>query len=187
MILSSDCIKERINEGSFLIKNFQDSSIRPASYLLRLNKNILLMKQLDEEVDTKNTDTEHFFEALEIPDEGLVLKPNSFILGSSVELLSLPDDLCGELSQLSCYARIGLSINFSANYVAPTFGSSNPSSITFEIKNESCNDIRIYPKVNFCHIRFMKLTARVAKPYDGIYGGHSGPKAADFNRKPAKG
>jgi dCTP deaminase len=187
MVLSSESIKKQLIEGKLVIEGFKESSFRPASYLLRLSDHILLMEQHDREIDTKSTDTKSFFKAIQIPIEGYVLKPGDFILGASVESLSLPNSLCGELSQLSCYARVGLSINFSANYVAPTFGHNNPSSITFEIKNESCNDIRIYPRVNFCHIRFMQTDLDVKSSYNGIYSGHKEAKAADFSTKPAKG
>ncbi|MFY8284334.1 dCTP deaminase [Pseudoalteromonas sp. SSMSWG5] len=186
MILSNTDISSEITKGSLRIANFNEDCMRPSSYLLRLNNHLLRLRDGEAEIDTKKTDTADYFDSYEIGNEGFILKPGDFYLGSSVEKLSIPLSMCADLFQLSCYARIGLSVNFSSNLVASSFGISEPSTLTFEIKNLSNRDIRIYPYVKFCHIRFLYHETQASQKYNGIYSGQSVAKASNFEQKPAR-
>jgi dCTP deaminase len=137
-------------------------------------------------IDTKSTSTDDLFEKMIVGDNGLVIRPGDFYLANSVEKISLSKKICGDLFQLSCYARVGISVNFSSNHIASTFGYDNPSTITFEIINLSKNPIRIYPGVKFCHLRLHHHVSKSNSRYQGIYESPEGPKAANFYLKPAR-
>jgi dCTP deaminase len=179
-------IEKEIAIGHLSIQDFNPECMRPSSYLLRLDKVILSMQEGIEEIDTKKTDTAEYFNEHVMTEDGFLLEPGGFYLGSSIEKISLPKSICADMFQLSCYARVGLSINFSSNLVAASFGISKPSSLTFEIKNESSRSIRIYPFVKFCHIRFHYHNSESTQVYRGIYSGQTQAKAANFNAKPAR-
>jgi len=186
VILSNTDINSEIAKGNLKIADFNEDCMRPSSYLLRLNNSLLRLRDGFEEIDTKKTDTAQYFDSYDIAGEGLIVRPGDFYLGSSLEKLSIPLNMCADLFQLSCYARIGLSINFSSNLVASSFGISKPSALTFEIKNLSNRNIRIYPFVKFCHIRFQYHKTMASQKYNGIYSGQSTAKASNFKQKPAR-
>ncbi|HAS0825010.1 TPA: dCTP deaminase, partial [Enterobacter cloacae subsp. cloacae] len=138
MIYSNIDIISKVEAGSITIANYSDECMRPSSYLLRMDKKIFRMKKTESLIDTKHTDTSVFFDEIDLDDNGIIIHPGEFVLASSVEMISLDHTVCAELYQLSCYARIGLGVNFSSCHVAASFGENKPSSITFEIINNSC-------------------------------------------------
>jgi dCTP deaminase len=186
MIFSNTDIKSSINSGNLIIENFNEECIRPSSYLLRIDYKFLKIKEGNEVIDTKNDDTTIFFEEILADEKGMIIYPGEFLLASSIEKISFDESICGDLFQLSCYARIGLQLNFSSCHVAATFGKNNPSSITFEIFNSSKRPIKIYPNVKFCHLRIQRQLSPSSIQYNGIYSGKNDAMPSNFNRKPAK-
>lgn len=186
MIYSNIDIISKVEAGSITIANYSDECMRPSSYLLRMDKKIFRMKKTESFIDTKHTDTSVFFDEIDLDDNGIIIHPGEFALASSVEMISLDHTVCAELYQLSCYARIGLGVNFSSCHVAASFGEKKPSSITFEIINNSCNSIKIYPGVKFCHLRFHDHVTPATKTYNGIYSEKKEAMPANFALKPAR-
>jgi len=186
MIFSSKDILDSLDAKNIEISNFSSDCMRPSSYLLRIDDKLLKMKYSNSIIDTKSTNTASFFDELIMDDSGLVINPGEFYLGSSVERISLDSTVCGDLFQLSCYARIGLNINFSSCHIAATFGIGRPSAITFEITNNSQNKIKIYPRVKFCHLRFHQHLTSSTVAYTGIYAEKDEAMASNFELKPAK-
>lgn len=186
MIYSNKDILDSLDKKNIEILNFSDDCMRSSSYLLRIDDKLLKMKPSDSIIDTKSTNTSYFFDELIMDGSGLVINPGEFYLGSSVEKISLDTTVCGDLFQLSCYARIGLNINFSSCHIAATFGIGRPSAITFEIMNNSPNKIKIYPGVKFCHLRFHQHLTSSTVAYTGIYAEKDEVMASDFELKPAR-
>jgi Deoxycytidine deaminase len=186
MIYSNKDILDGLEAEHIEILNFSRDCMRPSSYLLRIDAKLLKMKPTDSIIDTKSTNTSFFFDDVIMSDSGLVINPGEFYLASSVEKISLDSTVCGDLFQLSCYARIGLNINFSSCHIAATFGVGRPSAITFEIINNSPNKIKIYPGVKFCHLRFTRHVTPSSVIYTGIYSERDEAMASDFELKPAK-
>ncbi|MEQ9968150.1 hypothetical protein ABRP72_03040 [Pectobacterium carotovorum] len=186
MIYSNKDIIDRLDKKNIEIVNFSSDCMRSSSYLLRIDDKILKMKSSDSIIDTKSTNTSSYFDELIMDDSGLVINPGEFYLGSSVEKISLDTTVCGELFQLSCYARIGLNINFSSCHIAATFGIDRPSAITFEITNNSPNKIKIYPRVKLCHLRFHQHLTPSTISYTGIYAKKDEIMASNFKLKPAR-
>ncbi|MDO0821302.1 dCTP deaminase [Desulfosporosinus nitroreducens] len=180
-------IESALSSGNLIIENYIEECLRPSSYLLRINNTIFEEKKDNGIIiDTKSTNTQSLFNEIVIDNKGYMLKPNTLYLFSSVERVSLTNELAGILNLLSSLARIGLCANFSSNLVAATFGCDKPSSITFEVANLSSASIIIYPYVKFCHISFFEHKVASSLIYNGIYSGHDLPKPADFSKKPSK-
>ncbi|MCC3705558.1 2'-deoxycytidine 5'-triphosphate deaminase [Rouxiella badensis] len=186
MIYSNKNIFDKLDEKNIEILNFSKDCMRSSSYLLRIDDKLLKMKKSDYVIDTKSTNTSSFFDEVIMDDSGLVINPGEFYLGSSVEKISLDTTVCGELFQLSCYARVGLNINFSSCHIAATFGIGRPSAITFEITNNSPNKIKIYPGVKLCHLRFHQQLTSSTLSYTGIYAEKDEAMASNFELKPAR-
>jgi dCTP deaminase len=184
-MLSNVEILKEIKDGNIVIENFFEDCLKPSSYVLRISDKVYCLTHDLAEIDTKATNTNEFFVSKKIPEEGFLIVPGRFYLLSSIEKISLSSKIAGTLSQLSCYARIGLNTNFGSNHVSSTFGKINTSSITFEIKNEINRPIRIYPGVKFCHLNFFLHESESTLNYEGIYQGLE-PIPANFLLKPAK-
>ena len=55
------------------------------------------------------------------PAEGFVLHPGEFVLGSTLEMVSLPDDLAARVEGKSSLGRLGLLTHATAGFVDPGF------------------------------------------------------------------
>ena len=174
------------NSEELMIVEMSNDCLRSSSYLLRLNDLILVRDGDPTIIDSRCTDTRSLFKEIKIPDIGFILEPQVLYLGASLEKLRLGNGICGELSLLSCYARIGINLNFGSNFVAATFGEDEPSRVVFEIINLSRDRILIYPGVKFCHLRLHKQKSRSKLSYSGIYSAGENIVASNFGRKPAK-
>jgi len=183
--LSDQEILAEISSGGITIREFDESCLRPSSYLLRLAPEILVRSGEPRVIDTKLTDTCDLYRNVVIEEDGYPLRPNVLHLARSVESLSLGPGVCGDLSLLSCYARVGVMLNLGSNQVAATFGRDNPSVLAFEIVNLSPDTIIIYPGVKICHVRFCRHGSPAAVPYRGIYASGKKLLPANFSAKPA--
>ena len=184
--LSNAEISRAILLGGIVIDGFLEECVRPSSYLLRLSSELLVRSGDAVLIDTRSTDTNKLFRRIEMDDSGYVLEPNVLHIGRSVELLALGAEFCGDLGLLSCYARIGLSLNLGSSQVAATFGRRGPSALAFEIINTSKDSVVIYPGVKLCHIRIFRHELPATISYEGIYASGDSITPADFSRKPAK-
>ncbi|MGA6538211.1 dCTP deaminase [Stenotrophomonas sp. NPDC101269] len=185
-ILSNEDIRRELQEGQLEMEGFHDECMRPCSYLLRLSPAILVRTGAPATVDTRKTDTSDLYESAVIGENGYAVHPNTLILAKSVERIRLGSSLFGELSVLSCYARIGLSLNLGSNHVAATYGADRPSIVTFEIVNVSRDVIVLYPGVKFCHLRLGRLVTPASISYRGIYASGNVITPSNFDRKPAR-
>lgn len=185
-VLSDADILQAQNGAELEIIDFDVQCLRSSSYLLRLHDRLLVRDSAPVVIDSRSTDTASLFSEVTIPAEGYVLEPGKLYLASSVERLRLGHNLCADMGLLSCYARIGLNLNFGSNFVAATFGMGIASRLTLEIINLSHDRIRIYPGVKFCHLRFHQQLSPSRSPYSGIYAAGEQTLPTNFNLKPAR-
>lgn len=83
--------------------------------------------------------------------DSLTISPGEFVLGASVEALSLPANVIGQLSTPSHMARFGLSFIQSSALVHPGFGRP-PTQITFEITCVNPAPVTIPTGLPVCHL-----------------------------------
>src|SRR3569623_402237 len=98
------------------------------------------------------------YEREEINDGGYSLKPQSFVLGSTVEFVRLPINkgrpvYAARVEGRSSFARCGLLIHFTA----PTIHAGFEGTITFEIMNFGLHDITLYPDLEVGQLIFEKV------------------------------
>ena len=86
-----------------------------------------------------------------IPENGFNLKPNKFILGNTVERVSLPlveNGLSARIEGRSSAARLGLIVHFTA----PTIHAGFSGHITLEMINLGPAIITLYPNAHICQL-----------------------------------
>ncbi len=100
----------------------------------------------------------------------IVVKSNAHVLLSTVENVTLPDDLMGFVELRSTAARHGLAM-------PPTIIDAGFSgTVTLEVFNNAPYNIILKPGTRFAHVIFARTTTRVKKPYKGTYFNQSGVK-----------
>ncbi|MBL7156166.1 MAG: dCTP deaminase [Candidatus Pacebacteria bacterium] len=178
MILSDRDILKRIEKGDLKIEPFKHSCVQPSTVDLHLSSELRVFNNWDlgvidliEKVDPSKI--------LEINEKGFIIHPGEFLLGATMERITMPNDLAGKLEGRSSFGRLGLIIHATAGYVDPGFS----GWLTFEISNISRIPIRIYPKMSVAQICIFQMTSEVIRPYGskGLgskYQGQKGPTAS---------
>ena len=121
-----------------------------------------------------------------VDDEIVRITRSTFLLGASVEHLSLPLHLVGFLSTTSHVARRGISMVLSSTLVSPGFGRNTPTAITFEITSANPALVEIAGGTPVCHLILARvlpgdpstLTHHGRSPYESV-AAPSAPRRAD--------
>lgn len=79
--------------------------------------------------------------------EPIILHPGQFLLGSTLEYIALPRDLCGYVIGRSSWGRLGLIIA-TATFVNPCF----KGCLTLELANVGEAPLSLYPGVRICQL-----------------------------------
>lgn len=162
-------------QGYPLISPFDQDRVQPASYDLSLANGFLIFKGSTEVIDPY--EAIGLMERVDVEEgRSFVLHPGSFALGSTVERLMFPDDLCGQLGGKSSLGRLGLQVHATAGFFDPGY-QGNP---TLELSNVSPFPIRLHPGMKIAQMVFMRLEAKADRPYGhpGLGSKYTGSRAA---------
>ena len=113
------------------------------------------------------------------PQEGFVLHPGEFVLGSTLETVSLPDDLAARVEGKSSLGRLGLLTHATAGFVDPGF----TGHVTLELSNVATLPIMLWPGMKIGQLAFFRLSSSSENPYGSErygshYQGQRGPTAS---------
>jgi deoxycytidine triphosphate deaminase/intein/homing endonuclease len=114
MILSDRTIREQLAAGRIVIDPFDESCIQPSSVDLRLDRLFRVFLNHTMPVIDVKQNLEELTRLVEIDDgDAFILHPGEFVLGSTAEAISLPDDLVARIEGKSSLGRLGLLIHSS--------------------------------------------------------------------------
>jgi dCTP deaminase len=118
------------------------------------------------------------------PEERFVIQPGTFVLGSTIETITLPDDIVARVDGKSSLGRLGLLVHATAGYVDPGW----TGRLTLELSNQSQMPIALYYGMRIAQISFIELTTPVDRPYGdeslgSKYQGQTGPTASRISRE----
>src|SRR5687768_1502622 len=133
-------------------------------------------------IDVK-TEQEDLTELVEAGGEPFILHPGEFVLGSTLERVTLPDDLVGRLDGKSSLGRVGLLIHSTAGYVDPGW----EGTLTLELSNVANLPITLYQGMKIGQISFHRLSSPVEIGYGdprigSKYRGQTDPTASRYHR-----
>jgi dCTP deaminase len=123
-------------------------------------------------------------ELVEIDDgRAFILHPGEFVLGATLERISLPDDLVARLDGKSSLGRLGLQVHSTAGLADPGF----TGQITLELSNMTRLPISLYPGMRVAQLVFEMLSTPADRPYghgglNSKYQGQSGPTPSQYWR-----
>src|SRR3712207_5932033 len=132
MLLSDRDIKAPIAEERLGIEPYDQGLVQPSSIDVRLDRYFRVFNN-SRYPQTAPAEQQDDLTALVEPegDEPFVLHPGEFVLGSTLEVISLPDDVAARLEGKSSLGRLGLLTHSTAGFVDPGFS----GHITLELSN----------------------------------------------------
>jgi len=111
--------------------------------------------------------------------EAFVLHPGEFVLASTWETVTLPDDVAARVEGKSSLGRLGLLTHATAGFVDPGF----TGHVTLELSNVATLPIKLWPGMKIGQLCFFRLSSPAEHPYGSAsrgshYQGQRGPTAS---------
>ena len=188
MLLSDRDIRAEVDAGRVALDPWDPAMVQPSSVDVRLDAWFRLFDNHKYAVIDPAQDQSDLTRLIEVdPDEGFVLHPGEFVLGSTLETVALPDDLAARVEGKSSLGRLGLLTHATAGFVDPGFS----GHVTLELSNVATLPIRLWPGMKIGQLCFFRLSSPTEHPYgSAAYGSHyqgqRGPTAsrsfANFHR-----
>lgn len=157
----------------------KDSDIRPQAVRVHLGPS--LIKYHDQLVDPMNPDAgekDLLHDEIDLEKEPYILKPGEFVLGSTIEEIKTPRNICGFLDGRSTLARLGITIHISAAVTDGLYDDAR--TITLEIHNASNMHLKLSHTMPIGSLLFSLLDQDVAQDVQSQYKGQNGATIANL-------
>lgn len=177
MILSDVSIRAAIEVGRIVIDPFDPAMVQPSSVDVRVDRYFRVFENHRYPyIDPKQPQPDLTTEVVTEMDVPFVLHPGQFVLGSTLEVVGLGDDIVARLEGKSSLGRLGLLIHSTAGFVDPGF----EGHLTLELSNVANLPIAIYPAMKIGQLSFYDLSTPAEHPYGSRtagskYQGQRGP------------
>lgn len=177
VLLSDQDLRKEYEAGRLGVNPFDGEMVQPSSIDVRLDR---FFRVFD---NTKYTHIDPALQQDELTslveqhgDDPFVLHPGEFVLGSTYEQMSLPDDLAGRLEGKSSLGRLGLLTHSTAGFIDPGF----TGHITLELSNVANLPITLWPGMRIGQLCLFRLSSSSEFPYGTTqagsrYQGQRGP------------
>jgi dCTP deaminase len=184
MVLSDRTIRRLLEDGQIGIDPFDDELVQPSSVDVRVDRFFRVFRNSRYPFIDVKEPMDDLTELVEIDDsEPFILHPGEFVLGSTLERITLPDDLVARLEGKSSLGRLGLLIHSTAGFIDPGWD----GHVTLELSNVANLPITIYVGMKIGQLSFVQLSEPAERPYGaaGIgskYQGQAGPTPSRYWR-----
>ncbi len=177
MLLSDRDIRAEIDAQRVVIEPYDPVMIQPSSVDVRLDRWFRVFENhryphIDPSIE--QPDLTRLIEP--VRDEPFILHPGEFVLGSTYEVVTLPDDIAGRLEGKSSLGRLGLLTHSTAGFIDPGFS----GHVTLELSNVATLPITLYPGMKIGQLCLFRLSSPAEFPYGSAaagsrYQGQRGP------------
>jgi dCTP deaminase len=180
VLLSDRDIKAEIDSGRVRLQPYDETMVQPSSIDVRLDKFFRLFDNHKYPFIDPAEDQPDLTRLIEVePDEPFILHPGEFVLGSTFEVVTLPDDLAARLEGKSSLGRLGLLTHSTAGFVDPGFS----GHVTLELSNAATLPIKLWPGMKVGQLCFIRLSSPTDNPYGSAkygsrYQNQRGPTAS---------
>ena len=177
MLLSDRDIKSEIDKGRVVLEPYDVNMIQPSSVDVRLDR---LFRTFENHkyahIDPAENQPELTREVAVEGQDPFILHPGEFVLGSTYEVISLPDDIAGRLEGKSSLGRLGLLTHSTAGFIDPGFS----GHVTLELSNVATLPIKLWPGMKIGQLCLFRLESPAEHPYgsavyESRYQGQRGP------------
>lgn len=187
MLLSDHSLRREIELGNLILSPHDPTLIQPSSIDVRLDGMFRTIRRDDEyEWAEPYRCIDPLVEQPGLTREirgysGITIEPGAFLLGSTIEKVTLGNSLAARIEGKSSLGRLGLMIHSTAGFIDPGF----TGQITLELSNVSPLPIRLTPGMLIGQLCVFRLTTPVDKPYghpdlSSRYQGQEGPTESRF-------
>ena len=183
MVLSDRTIKQEVAAGRLIFDPYDESLVQPSSVDMRVDRQFRVFHNARHPFIDVKQPMEDLTELVTVEgDEPFILHPGEFVLGQTLERVSLPDDLVARLEGKSSLGRLGLLIHSTAGFVDAGF----EGNLTLELSNVANLPITIYHGMPIGQISFMRMDGPVENPYGAReagskYQGQAEPTPSRFH------
>ena len=184
MIFSDRSIKDAVADGRIVIDPFDEALVQPSSVDVRCDDTFRVFENHKYAlIDPKAPQEDLTLPVSGSPEQPFILHPGEFVLGSTLEVVGLADDIVARLEGKSSLGRLGLLIHSTAGFIDPGF----TGQVTLELSNVANLPIAIYPGMKIGQISFYQLSTPAEHPYGSPgagskYQGQSGPTPSRVHR-----
>ncbi len=188
VLLSDRDIRAQIHRGRVRLDPWDAAMVQPSSVDVRLDRYFRLFDNHKYPVIDPALDQPDLTRLVEVETgDSFVLHPGEFVLGSTYEQITLPDDVAARVEGKSSLGRLGLLTHATAGFVDPGF----TGHVTLELSNVATLPIVLYPGMKIGQLCFFALSSASEHPYGSQtkgshYQGQRGPTAsrshANFHR-----
>ena len=184
MVLSDRTIRRLLQEGRIGIDPYAEELLQPSSVDVRVDRLFRVFRNSRYPFIDVKQEMEELTELVEVePDEAFILHPGEFVLGSTLERITLPDDLVARLEGKSSLGRLGLLIHSTAGFIDPGWD----GHVTLELSNVANLPITIYYGMKIGQVSFVQLSEPAEHPYGtgelgSKYQGQIGPTPSRYWR-----
>ena len=180
MLLSDGDIKRELDSGRVKVEPFDAAMLQPSSVDVRLDRFFRVFENHKYSVIDPAAEQPDLTKAVELKgDEEFILHPGEFVLASTYEVITLPDDVAGRLEGKSSLGRLGLLTHSTAGFIDPGFS----GHITLELSNVANLPVKLYPGMKIGQLCLFKLSSPAENPYGSAkygsrYQNQRGPTAS---------
>ncbi|GAA1719629.1 dCTP deaminase [Isoptericola hypogeus] len=180
VLLSDRDIRAELDAGRVVLDPLDPDMLQPSSIDVRLDRYFRLFDNHKYPFIDPSQEQPDLTRLVEVsPDEPFVLHPGEFVLGSTFESVTLPDDVAARLEGKSSLGRLGLLTHSTAGFIDPGFG----GHVTLELSNVATLPITLWPGMKIGQMCFFRLSSPAEHPYGSQaygsrYQGQRGPTAS---------
>jgi dCTP deaminase len=180
MLLSDRDILAEIEKGRVAIEPYDKAMIQPSSIDVRLDKFFRVFDNHKYAAIDPSVEQPELTRLVEVKSNiPFVLHPGEFVLGSTFETVTLPDNIAARLEGKSSLGRLGLLTHSTAGFIDPGF----EGNVTLELSNTATLPIYLWPGMKIGQLCFFALSSPAEHPYGSTayqsrYSGQRGPTAS---------
>lgn len=141
------------------IEPYERSMVEPSSIDVRLGENLRIFTEGDEIIDPRQR--QELTVPKRIHDQGFIVNPGEFLLGETLEIVTVGAGYAVQFTGKSSLARLGLEVHKTAGHIDPGFN----GVITLEIQNANTRPFRLHRDMPIGQLLVFKLDQPAEFPY----------------------
>jgi dCTP deaminase len=177
VLLSDRDIRAAIEAGRVALDPYDPTMVQPSSVDVRIDRYFRVFENHRYPHIDPAEEQPDLTRLVETPgDEPFILHPGEFVLASTYEVVTLPDDISARLEGKSSIGRLGLLTHSTAGFIDAGFS----GHVTLELSNVATLPIKLWPGMKIGQLCFFRLTSPAEAPYGSgaqgsRYQGQRGP------------
>ena len=168
--------------GERLLEPYDRDKVQPSSIDLRLGQSFRVFHSHKHQAVylTGRGIPEDLTDEVMLEDgQHFTVHPGEFVLGSTLEQITVPNDLVARIEGKSSVGRVGLIVHATAGFIDPGFS----GNLTLEMTNLLRVPIVLKPGIDICQVSFMQLDKPALVPYAGRYQHDEGAVASRYGNR----